>query len=112
MAKSKEDFVTGVMNTLKSHYGDAAKSYWVCADDICPGCQVNKIDEFVFKGERTVSINGFMYRAKGVLIGYFLCGECANTIHAHSVYKKLPLHKSIEDYLIEAYQLHLSQLDA
>ena len=90
MSKSPEEFVESITKTMQAHYGSAAKTYWVYFDDLCPCCQVHKIDEFILKGERAVSINGFMYREKSVLIGYFLCGECAKKIHALTVYQKSP----------------------
>ena len=101
MSKSPEEFVESITKTMQAHYGSAAKTYWVYFNDLCPCCQVHKIDEFILKGERAVSINGFMYREKSVLIGYFLCGECAKKIHALTVYQKSPLHVAIEENLIK-----------
>ncbi len=66
----------------------------------------------MLKGQRAVSINGFMYRDKSVLIAYFLCGECAKKIHANPVYAKTPLHRAIEECLKAAYQRYLAELDA
>jgi hypothetical protein len=68
-----------------------------------------------FKGKDAVAINGFMYRERGVLIGYFLCDVCANHIHSQAKknpYKETPLHVDIERNLIAGYHKHLSSLNA
>ncbi len=112
MSNKNEMSTEHILAMMKSHFGNAAKSYWVYADELCPCCQIQKIDEFFVKGVRSISINGFMYREKGVLIGYFLCGECAKKIHALTVYKKSPLHVAIEENLVKAYDCYLASLDA
>jgi hypothetical protein len=107
VSREIEEFVAEVEAMLRAHFGSAAQSYWVYADLLCPGCQTNEIDEFILRGERMASVNGFMYREKAVLIGYFLCGDCAKKIMALKVYRKTPLHEAIESHLIQAYQRYL-----
>jgi len=100
----------------KAQFGSAMKSFWLHDGEFCPGCLIRPIDRIKFKGkEDALSINGFMYRARGVLIGYFLCEVCANFIFTESEknpYKQTPLHTDIEQNLIAAYQKHLMSLDA
>jgi hypothetical protein len=99
----------------KAQFGDAVKSYWFYEGDFCPGCLARPIGVIKMKGENAVAINGFMYRPRGVLIGYFLCEVCANYIFREAEkhpYKQTPLHADIERNLAEAYHRHLSSLDA
>lgn len=99
----------------KAQFGDAMKSFWVYDGDLCPGCLARPVDKMKFKGKDALSINGFMYRPRGVLIGYFLCDTCANYIFEETAkhpYKQTPLHADIERNLAEAYHRHLSMLDA
>jgi hypothetical protein len=99
----------------KAQFGNAFKAFWFYDGDVCPGCMAHPIDKMKFKGKDALSINGFMYRPRGVLIGYFLCEVCANFIFQEAQknpYKQTPLHADIERNLAEAYQRHLSSLDA
>ena len=112
MSKSKENSIESIMRAMRAQYGEAAKSYWVYAEELCPCCQVNSIDNFFEKDVRLVSINAFMYREKSVLISYFLCGDCAKKIHALIVYQRSPLHVAIETTLIKAYKQYLTTLQA
>ena len=54
----------------------------------------------------------FMYRERGVLIGYLLCGLCAQDIFKTSKKRQTSMHDNIERNLISAYQKHLASLDA
>jgi hypothetical protein len=99
----------------KAQFGNAMKSFWVYDGDFCPGCLARPVDKMKFKGKDALSINGFMYRPRGVLIGYFLCDTCANYIFKEAEknpYKQTPLHADIERNLAEAYLRHLSKLNA
>ena len=99
----------------KAQFGDAFKSFWFFEGELCPGCNANPIGIVKFRGKDSVPINGFMYRERGVLIGYFLCGECATYIHNESKknpYKETPMHAEIERNLIEGYHKHLNSLNA
>ena len=109
-----------LLNTLyaqaKAQFGEAVKSYWFYAEEYCPGCQMRPIGVIKMKGENAVSMNAFIYRARSVLIGYFLCEVCANFIfkevEKNPHIKSTPLHADIETNLIGAYHKHLSSLDA
>lgn len=100
----------------KAQFGDAVKSFWLYDGDFCPGCQARPVDRMKFKGQDALSINGFMYRPRGVLIGYFLCDVCAsyifNVVEQNPGIKSPPLHVDIELNLADAYLRYLSSLDA
>ena len=99
----------------KAQFGDAVKSFWFYEGELCPGCNLNPIGVVKFKGKDAVPINGFMYRERGVLIGYFLCGTCASYIHSEAQkhpYTDTPMHADIERNLIAGYHKHLSSLNA
>ena len=114
--KSAADSLLRVMfEQGKAQFGDAVKSFWFYDDEFCPGCAVRPIGVVKFKGKDSVAINGFMYRQRGVLIGYFLCGTCAAHIHSEAQkhpYTETPLHAEIEKNLIAGYHKHLSSLNA
>ena len=99
----------------KAQFGDAIKSFWFYDGESCPTCLAHPIGAIKIKGENAMSINGFIYRARGVLIGYFLCETCAKFIFKESEkhpYQQTSLHTEIEMNLINAYHKHLSSLDA
>lgn len=99
----------------KAQFGNAFMAFWFYDGDVCPGCMARPIDKMKFKGKDALSINGFMYRPHGVLIGYFLCDVCANYIFKEAQknpYKQTLLHADIERNLAEAYHRHLASLDA
>ena len=98
----------------KAQFGSAMKGFWLYDDDLCPACLQNSAGEVNFQGEKALSINGFMYRERGILIGYFLCEICTLFIHENaqkSPFQETPLHTKIETNLKEAYQRHLSSLN-
>lgn len=98
----------------KAQFGNAMKGFWVYDGDLCPACLQNSAGEVNFQGEKALSINGFMYRERGNLIGYFLCEICSLFIHENAKknpYKETPLHTKIETNLKEAYQRYLSSLN-
>ncbi len=53
----------------KAQFGKAMKGFWLYDDDLCPACLQNPAGEVNFQGEKALSINGFMYRERGILIG-------------------------------------------
>ena len=99
----------------KAQFGDAVKSFWFYDGDLCPGCMARPIDAMKIKGKDALSINVFIYRQHGVLIGYFLCQTCATYIFDEArkhPYKQTTLHANIEQNLIAAYHNHWASLDA
>lgn len=115
-SKPEVDRILSIMFTqAKAQFGDAVKSFWFYEGELCPGCLARPIGVIKMKGENAVAINGFMYRPRGVLIGYFLCDTCANYIFkeaAKNPYKQTPLHADIERNLAEAYHRYMASLDA
>jgi hypothetical protein len=101
-----------MMSYGQAQFGDAAKAYWVYADELCPGCRKRPIDAMKYKGKEGLAINSFIYRERGVLIGYLLCSQCAKGIYEATPRPDDELHQSIERNLIAAYHHYLSALDA
>lgn len=93
----------------RAQFGDAIKGFWFYEPDPCPGCQ-REIDAMKLKGNNALSMNAFIYRQRGILIGYFLCGQCALKIFQGAEENpgvQSPLHKVIEANLVKAYLKHL-----
>ena len=115
-SKAEADRILSLMfKQAKMQFGDAVKSFWFYEGDLCPACLARPIGVIRMKGERAVSLNAFIYRPRGVLIGYFLCEICANYIFKEAEknpYKQTPLHPDIERNLTDAYLKYLSSLDA
>jgi len=111
-----KDFAAAILDTMvslgKAQFGDAVKAYWIYDGDVCPCCLKRPIDVMKYKGKEALSVNGFMYRERGVLIGYLLCGLCAQDIFKTSKKRQTSMHENIERNLISAYQKHLASLDA
>lgn len=114
--KFDADGIMKIMFTqAKAQFGNAVKGFWFYEGELCPGCNQNPIGIVKFKGKDSLPINGFMYHARGVLIGYFLCGTCAKHVFTEAQknpYKETPLHADIEKNLIADYRRHLESLDA
>jgi hypothetical protein len=92
-----------IVEMMKAHFGNAVKAYWFYDGDTCPCCLCNPIDEMVIEGVRALSVNAFMYRERGVLIAYLLCGECAQKLMAQKPNEPTSMHKDIEKNLVTAY---------
>ena len=88
----------------KMQFGTAIKSRWFHDLDPCPGCG-KKIGAMKWKGEDAMSLNAFIFRENGVLIGYLLCGKCGKKVI--NAKQDLPLHAKIEETLKKAYLRHL-----
>ena len=110
-----EEILSLMLEQGKRQWGDAVKSFWFYDGDLCPGCMARPVGTVKIKGREGLPINAFIYRPRGVLIGYFLCGKCASFIHSEAAknpFKQTPLHADIEKNLIEAYNRYLMSLDA
>jgi hypothetical protein len=106
--------VDTIFRQAKAQFGSAVKSSWLYNGDLCPGCTKNPIGAIKYKGKDAVAINAFIYRERGVLIGYFLCETCAKHIFKEAKknpYHQTPLHTDIERNLIAAYHEHLASLN-
>ena len=110
-----DDILGKLFAQAKAQFGNAVKSFWFYEGDLCPACMARPIRAIKFKGKDALAINAFIYRERGVLIGYFLCETCAKFIFKEAEknpYKQTPLHTDIEKNLTAAYHKHLSSLDA
>jgi len=107
--------LSAMFEQAKARFGDAIKSFWFYEGDLCPACRARPIGVVKFKGKDALAINAFIFRPRGVLIGYFLCETCADYVFkeaAKNPYKQTPLHADIERNLADAYLRYLSSLDA
>ncbi len=119
MRDEKDEFVASVVEFMETagrvQFGDAVKGFWVYAEDLCPCCATRPIDATLMRGKKGLSINSFIYRDRGVLIGYLLCGVCAQQIFADAQknpYKQTEKHTAIERTLIAAYHRQLALSEA
>ena len=86
-------------------FGKAIKAYRFHDDETCPGCG-RRVDFMKVKGKNALSLNAFIYRERGVLIGYLLCGRCAKQVfrdNKRNPGQETSLHDTIEQNLIKAY---------
>ena len=103
-----------MLKLARKQFGAAIKGFWFYDRESCPGCGF-PIDVLRYKGEDTISLNTFIYRPRGMLIGYFLCSLCAQQIFQAAERTpgvQIPLHDVIERNLIAAYQRYLASRDA
>ena len=103
------DLFEQLFRQAEMQFGSAVRSRWFHDGDGCPGCG-SEIKKMKFKKQDALSINAFIYREHGVLIGYLLCGKCAK--HIIKVSEKDPvsptfLHAEIEKNLKQAFLKHL-----
>jgi len=103
------DILHQLYRQAQIQYGSAIKGKWLHDGDGCPGCGKD-ITTTKWKKKKALSLNAFIYREHGVMIGYLLCGTCAHVIHSEGQkgeYKKLPIHDEIEKNLKAAFVKHL-----
>ena len=111
----RDEVLNKMFAQAKAQFGDAIKAFWFYDGDLCPACSQRPIGVVKFKGKDALAVNAFIYRERGVLIGYFLCETCAKIIFKEAQknpYKQTPIHADIERNLITAYHKHLASLDA
>lgn len=116
MKRNKEidDAMAMLFLQSSAQFGDAVKSFWFYDGDPCPGCR-KKVGMFNQKGKALLSLNAFIYRKAGVLIGYFLCGRCARKIHQEARQNpgvETGRHAIIEMHLMNAYHSYLLSLES
>ena len=109
-----EGLMDQLFSQARMQFGDAIQGYWFHESQRCPGC-TRSVDAGKQGRSQLVSLNAFIYRERGVLIGYLLCGRCAHKIMRAA--QKRPgvqtsLHGQIERTLIRAYQQHVNAMDA
>lgn len=112
--KYAEEILSNLFRDARMHFGNAIRSHWFYDRDDCPGCG-SEVDALEKDGERLVSINAYIHRERGVLIGYFLCSRCLKDIQAMQQRGPLgrsPLHENIEATIVAAYRDYIGSLDA
>lgn len=101
-----DEILFAMYQQARAQYGEVIQSFWFHESDICPCCNLRPIGEIRYKGEKSISLNAFIYRQRGVMIGYFLCETCAKQIlraaQKHP-YTQTSLHTAIEKNLIAAF---------
>ncbi|HYJ90723.1 MAG TPA: hypothetical protein VEV84_05400 [Pyrinomonadaceae bacterium] len=102
--KDIADLLEQLFRQAQMQFGSAVKSHWFYDRDGCPGCG-QEIDTVKWKKKKALSLNAFIYREHGVLIGYLLCGKCAKQVI--NATQNLPLHSEIEKNLKQAFLRHL-----
>ncbi|MDO8683921.1 MAG: hypothetical protein Q7N50_10625 [Armatimonadota bacterium] len=110
MDKDKSYSPEEIISMMKAQFGNAVKAYWFYDADLCPCCQSRPIGEKAFDNKKSLSINAFMYRERGAMIAYLLCGQCAEEIIAQSPKEPTSKHKTIEENLVSAYLKYLNSL--
>jgi hypothetical protein len=86
-------------------FGKAIKTYRFHDEETCPGCG-RRINLSKANGEDVLSLNAFIYRERGVLIGYLLCSRCAKQVfrdNKRNPGQETSLHNTIEANLVIAY---------
>jgi hypothetical protein len=112
--KNLDQLLAQMFQQAQAQFGNAVKSHWFNDSEICPGCG-KEVDALKFRGKDALSLNAFIYRERGVLIGYLLCGHCAGKIMKdakRNPYKETVLHSTIEKNLTKAYKQYIRTLDA
>ena len=103
------DLFDQLFRQAEMQFGSAVRSRWFHDGDGCPGCG-SEIKKMKFKKQQALSINAFIFREHGVLIGYLLCGKCAKHIIKESEKDPITptaLHAEIERNLKQAFLKHL-----
>ncbi len=111
---SAEAAVAKMFRLARAQFGDAVKSHWFYDSDTCPGCG-RAIDAVQWEGKEAMSLNAFIHRKPGVLIGYMLCGRCGEQVMRAGqspLKRETALHAKIESTLIEAYEGYMRSLPA
>jgi hypothetical protein len=113
-AHSAEAAVAKMFTLARAQFGDAVKGHWFYNGEACPGCG-RAIDAVKWQGEEAMSLNAFIHRKPGILIGYLLCGRCGEEVMRAGqglLKRSTPLHAKIEQTLIQAYERYIRLLDA
>ena len=104
-----ENLLDQLFRQAQTQLGTGVKGRWLHDGDGCPGCG-KEITVTKYKKQDALSLNAFLYRDHGVLIGYMLCGKCATHILREAEKRpsgKLAIHEVIERNLKQAFLKHL-----
>ena len=109
-----DDILAFMFLQAQKQFGKAVKSYWFHEENNCPSCG-RTIDSWRHKKRQAISLNAYIFRKRGVLIGYFLCSKCARQIHREAKINpgiQTARHAAIEKNLETAYLKHMNSMDA
>lgn len=112
--ESVENALAELFRMSKARFGRAVKGYWLYTEETRPGCG-REIDLIKIKGKEAISLNAFIHRKPGILIGYLLCKRYTRQIFQaaeKNPYQQIPLHSTIEKNLIAAYDRYRNSLPA
>jgi hypothetical protein len=105
-----EKLLEGIFEQGQKQFGPFLTTHWLYNGETCPGCNA-AVNLMKYKGKKAASLNVFIYRRRGVLIGYMLCRQCAQYIFQASKenpnIRTTPLHPTIEQNLSDAYERYL-----
>lgn len=110
-----DEMLEKLYTQVKTQFGDAIQSFWFYNGNRCPACNQRSVGVIKFNDKNALSMNAFIYRERGVLIGYLLCETCARRIFQDAQkkpYTQTPLHAAIERNLISAYISFIKNTDA
>ncbi len=108
------DALMGMFLQMQAQYGKVVNGVWFNEEEECPGCG-RPIDALKTKKGDALSLNVFIYRERGILIGYFLCSRCAKEIFKAAKRNpgvQIARHDTIEANLTNAYLKHMNSMDA
>jgi len=97
----------------RAQFGDVIQTHWFYPGP-CPGCG-REIDAITIEDMEAISLNAYIYRKRGALIGYFLCSRCSQRIHRAAQRhpgRPTSLHGVIEANLKSAYDRYRAATDA
>lgn len=114
MNHSFDEALTFLFAQAHAQFGNAVKGYWFYESESCPGCG-HRVNHLRHKGKDALSLNAFIYRRRGILIGYLLCAQCVRAIMRAAQRQpgqQTERHAVIEDTLSRACEAHMNSLDA
>lgn len=89
----------------RQQYGHLFTATWWYESEWCPCCQRQRVGVWTDRsGQPNLSLNGFMYTERRVLIGYLLCRSCVEALVRAGPQRYAELHRQIEACLIGAYE--------
>lgn len=114
-----EEFINATMAKMfvmgQMQFGDAVRGCWFHHAAPCPACGRDVDPVNLGDGKQGVSLNTYIFRERGMLIGYLLCNRCARRIHnaaERNPGKQIAIHDKIEATLKQAYLNHMNSMDA
>ena len=89
----------------RRQYGHLFTTTWWYESEWCPCCGRRPVGLWANpEGQTALSLNGWIYRERQVLIGYLLCRRCVEDLTRASPAQEITMHRQIEGRLRAAYQ--------